>query len=75
MFLSISLGFINSNFFRKFSVPDSILISAAKKKKKKKKTTRGLKEDTKCVADRVNNNYAVRQKRMLPGTSVLNPKK
>ena len=70
MFLSISLGFINSNFFRKFSVPDSILISAAKKKK-----TRGLKEDTNCVADGVNNNYAVRQKRMLPGTSVLNPKK
>ena len=33
------------------------------------------KEDTNCVADGVNNNYAVRQKRMLPGTSVLNPKK
>ena len=42
---------------------------------KKKKKTRGLKEDTNCVADGVNNNYAVRQKRMLPGTSVLNPKK
>ena len=72
MLLSISLGFINSNFFRKFSVPDSILISAAKKKKKK---PQGLKEDTNCVADGVNNNYAVRQKRMLPGTSILNPKK